>query len=99
MMFAPSCQESGQIDDRKGHITHQGSPRVRHILCQAVWARVRTSPQTASVYERIVARNPKHKNIAVVAVMRRLAVKMWHIGREAQRAAGVFAIPAVSSAA
>jgi len=97
--LVPTSHESGKHPDRKGHITHQGSPRVRHILCQAVWARVRTSPQTANVYERIVARNPKHKNIAVVAVMRRLAIKMWHVGREAQRAAGVFAIPAVSSAA
>jgi transposase len=97
--LVPSSNESGKHPDRKGHITHQGSPRVRHILCQAVWARVRTSPSTAAVYNRIVARNPKHKNIAVVAVMRRLAIKMWHVGLRAQRSAGVYASATAVAAA
>ena len=35
-------------------------------------------------YDRIVAKNPKKKKIAVVASMRRLAVRMWHRGREFQ---------------
>jgi transposase len=83
--LAPSSDESGPECDRKGHITHQGPWRVRRVLCQAVWARVRTDPAEKAVYERIVRRNPKHKKIAVVAAMRRLAVRLWHIGRTAQR--------------
>jgi transposase len=35
--MAPSSYESGEADDRKGHITRQGSPRVSHVLCQAAW--------------------------------------------------------------
>jgi len=31
-----------------------------------------------------VARNPKKKKIALVACMRRLAVRLWHIGFQAQ---------------
>lgn len=88
--IVPSSDESGETDDRKGHITHQGSPRVRKALCQAVWARVRTDADEKQVYGRIVARNPKHKKIAVVACMRRLAVRMWHRGVEAQKRAGCF---------
>ena len=83
--LVPSSDESGPEADRKGHITHQGPWRVRRALCQATWARVRTDPDEKLVYERIVGKNPKHKKIAVVAAMRRLAVRLWHIGGEAQR--------------
>jgi transposase len=79
--LVPSSNESGQREDRKGHITHQGSPRVRKVLCQATWARVRYHEQEKAIYERIKAKNPKKKKIAVVASMRRLAVRMWHLGR------------------
>jgi transposase len=92
--LAPSSDESGPECDRKGHITHQGPWRVRRALCQAVWARVRTDPPEKAVYERIVRRNPKHKKIAVVAAMRRLAVLLWHIGRTAQRRHRCFAAKA-----
>jgi transposase len=79
--LVPSSSESGQQNDRKGHITHQGSSRVRKALCQATWARVRYDEQEKAVYERIKTKNPKKKKIAVVASMRRLAVRMWHLGR------------------
>jgi len=88
--LVPSSNESGKKDDRKGHITHQGPARVRKVLCQACWARVRTDPIEKAAYERIVEKNPKHKKIAVVASMRRLAVKMWHIGLMAQNQAESF---------
>jgi transposase len=89
--LVPSSDESGPEADRKGHITHQGPWRVRRVLCQATWARVRTDPVEKLVYERIVCKNPKHKKIAVVASMRRLAVLLWHIGGEAQRRHNCFA--------
>ncbi len=79
--LVPSSDETGENDDRKGHITHQGPPRLRYILCQMVWNRMRFDPHEKAVYERIVARNPKHKKIAVVAGMRRLAIQMWHVAR------------------
>lgn len=82
--LAPSSNESGEQRDRKGHITHQGSHRVRKVLCQATWSRVRSSEEEKAVYQRIKAKNPKKGKIAVVASMRRLAVRMWHRGREAQ---------------
>jgi len=87
--LVPSSNESGQRDDRKGHITRQGSPRVRKALCQATWARVRHNQEEKAIYERIKSKNPKKKKIAVVASMRRLAVRMWHLGKaEVPSAAG-----------
>ena len=89
--LVPSSGESGEKDDRKGHITHHGNARVRKALCQATWSRVRSDTGEKDVYKRIVSKNPKHKKIAVVAVMRRLAVRLWHIGCNVEvRAGSVF---------
>ena len=82
--LAPSSGESGENDDRKGHITHHGNARVRKALCQATWSRVRSDSSEKEIYKKIVRKNPKHKKIAVVAIMRRLAVRLWHAGYRAQ---------------
>jgi transposase len=79
--LVPRSYESGAADDRKGHITRQGSSRVRRVLCQAVWPRVREQGVDHAAYQRLVEKNPKHKKIAVVAAMRRLGVRMWHRAR------------------
>ena len=76
--LAPTSHETGETNDRKGHITRQGPSRVRYVLNQAAWNRVRFDANEKAVYERIAAKNPKHKKIAVVAAMRRLAIRMWH---------------------
>ena len=80
----PGSHETGEVDDRKGHITRQGAPRMRRQLCQAAWSRVRHNKQEREVYQRLVQRNPKRKKIALVAAMRRLSIRLWHVGRKAQ---------------
>jgi transposase len=90
--LVPSSYETGQGDDHKGHITHQGASRIRKVLCQAVWCRLRTVPQERQAYDRIVERNPRHKKIAVVAQMRRLAIRLWYEGRAAQEALAAQAV-------
>lgn len=96
--LVPSSDDTAD-SDRKGHITRQGPWRVRWMLCQAVWTILRTNEEEARYYKRIVSKNPKHKKIAVVACMRRLAVRLWHIGSEVQREEGIFgrSLAAVSS--
>jgi transposase len=79
----PSSFESGEEDDRKGHITHEGPPRIRKILNQCTWARVRLVDRVNRKYETMVHRNPKKKKIAVVALMRRLAIEMWQTSKKA----------------
>jgi len=76
--LTPSSFETGEADDRKGHITRQGPGRVRKVLNQAVWSRLRTTPQARAKFERIATKNPKHKKKAVVALMRDLGIAMWH---------------------
>lgn len=82
--LTPTSHESGQQNDRKGHISRQGPPRLRKVLCQASWVHVRHDPDSREVYQRLVEKNPKKKKIALVAVMRRLAVRLWHRMREAE---------------
>lgn len=82
--LVPRSYESGAAADRKGHITRQGPSRVRRVLCQAVWSRVRQEGADHAAYQRLVERNPKHKKIAVVAAMRRLGVRMWHRAQAAR---------------
>ena len=82
--LAPSSNESGENNDRKGHITREGSPSARQVICQSTWSRVRHDEHEREVYCRLVDKNPKKKKIALVACMRRLTVKLWHVGLEAQ---------------
>ena len=81
--LAPSAYESGESNDRKGRITRQGPSRVRHVLCQAAWNCVRGDPHEKKIYDRIVSKNPKQKKKALVATMRRLAIRMWHVAAAA----------------
>lgn len=82
--LAPSSDESGEDNDRKGHITREGSPSSRKVLCQATWSRVQHDKGEREIYARLVAKNPKKKKIALVACMRRLSVRLWHIGLQVQ---------------
>jgi transposase len=81
--LVPSCHETGTANDRKGHITRQGPARVRKLLCQASWVRVRCDRREGDWYQSLKARNPKKTKIAIVAAMRRLGILMWHRAREA----------------
>ena len=82
--LVPAAHESGAAGDRKGRITKEGPSRVRRVLCQATWARIRTDASERRFYDRVVLRNPRRKKKAVVASMRRLAIRMWHAGMRDQ---------------
>jgi transposase len=77
--LCPSSSESGDANDRKGHITRQGPGRVRKVLCQAAWAAVRTDTVTRATWERIKRGSPKRGKKAIVAVMRQMAIRLWHV--------------------
>jgi hypothetical protein len=79
--LAPSAYESGERNDRKGHITKQGSSRIRHVLCQAAWAAMRVSPEWRAKYDRIKRGSKSRGRVAVVAIMRQLGVTMWQTAR------------------
>lgn len=77
--LCPSSSESGDSNDRKGHITRQGPSRVRKVLCQAAWAAVRLDPEMHQRWERIKGGKSGRGKKAIVAVMRHLGIVMWHV--------------------
>ncbi len=92
--LAPSREQSGADEDGFGHITHQGPARVRWVLNQSVWMWIRTDPRAKAFVERVARKHPKYgKRIAVVALMRRRAVRLWHRCLRAQLRTGSFGPP------
>lgn len=76
--LCPSSHESGETNDRKGRITRQGPARLRKMLCQAAWVSISRCAESASAYQRI-RQNQKHRTKkALVALMRKLGIRMWH---------------------
>jgi transposase len=76
--LCPSSFESGEATDRKGRITRQGPARLRKLLCQAAWVAVSRCEETSAAYHRIRGGKSNRTKKALVAIMRRLAIKMWH---------------------
>lgn len=81
--LTPAAHESGEASDRKGHITRQGPSRLRKVLCQAAWAAVRWDSDVAAAWARIRGGRPQRGKKAIVAIMRRLGIRLWHVALEA----------------
>ena len=73
----PRVRQSGEAPARHGHISKQGSPAARHMLCEAAWIVVRTPGPLRAFYERLRAR--RGAQIALVATARKLCVLFWHL--------------------
>lgn len=76
--LCPSSHESGETNNRKGRITRQGPARLRKVLCQAVWVSISRCEESAATYHRIKQGQSKRTKKAIVAMMRKLGIKMWH---------------------
>ena len=77
--LCPSSFESGTANNRKGRITRQGPSRLRRMLCQAAWSSLSRDPSAAAAYERIKGGKPQRNKKALVALMRLLGIKLWHV--------------------
>jgi transposase len=72
--IVPVVRDSNQ-KSFSGHITHRGPAHLRAALVEAAWTAVGRVPQYALIYERIAAK--KAKQIAIVAVARRILEDAW----------------------
>lgn len=70
----PREHSSGGVQ-RFGHISKQGNGMLRWLLVEAAWMAVRKDPQLRRVYQRLAFR--RGSKIAIVAVARKLAVKLY----------------------
>ena len=75
--LTPRCRNSGDANDRLGSISKEGSAQARFILGQLVLHVLKFDRVMRTWYQRIKKR--RGSKIARVAVMRRLAVVIWHM--------------------
>jgi transposase len=80
--LTPRCRNSGDVTDRLGSITKQGSATARFILGQLVLHVLRKDGSMRAWYAGIKRR--RGSKIARVAVMRRLATILWHMVKHNQ---------------
>lgn len=75
----PSEHSSGG-HQKLGHISRQGNSMLRSLLVEAAWIAVRKNQELRRVYQRLAFR--RGSKVAVVAVARKLAVKLYWRLRE-----------------
>jgi transposase len=79
--LTPRRCQSGQMDRQLG-ISHAGSKLLRKMLVQASWAGQQTNPWMKQIFERICAGKADRKKKAIVAVARKLFVRLWAMDRD-----------------
>lgn len=73
--LAPSVRQSGQML-RDGPILKTGRPQLRCSLIQGAWLWIRKDPNAYNTFCRLI-HNTGHKNKAITAMARKLAVHLW----------------------
>ena len=73
--LAPRIRQSGQTT-REGPIVKTGRPQLRSKLMEASWVWIRYDAQARKVYNRLCS-NTGNANKAIVAMARRLAIRLW----------------------
>src|SRR5204862_308361 len=73
----PKVRQSGIGAARHGRISKQGAAPVRQMLAEAAFVAVSTVGPMRAFYERVRVR--RGRQIAIVAVARKLAVLFWHL--------------------
>jgi transposase len=79
--LTPRRWQSGNMD-RQGHISHAGNRLLRELLVEIAWLGVRGKTWMKDVYENVRRGSDKRKKIAIVAVARRLLVRLWAMLRD-----------------
>jgi transposase len=80
--LTPRHWDSGESVHREGHISRQGHALLRALLVEVSWLGVRTVPWMKKVYEGVRRGSDKRKKVAIVAVARRLLVRLWAMWRD-----------------
>lgn len=75
--LTPGCRNSGEHNQRLGHITKAGSGMARWLLAQVTQQVLRKDARLREWFKRIKRR--RGTSIARVAVMRKLATIIWHM--------------------
>jgi len=78
--LAPSVHQSGQTS-RYGPILKTGRPQLRCSLIQGAWIWIQKDRDAYKTFCRLI-HNTGHKNKAITAMARKLAVHLWKMARD-----------------
>ena len=66
------CQDASADKNRLGHITRDGPPVMRKLICEATWAAIKKCDVFKAFFERMVGGKHERRKIALVATMHRM---------------------------
>jgi transposase len=75
--LVPGERSSGE-QQRQGRTTRACNHRLKALLVECAWVWLQHDPEAKRIFSRIKAGVDKRKYIAIVALARRLAVKVYH---------------------
>jgi transposase len=79
--LVPRQYQSGE-SDRKGRITCRGPGILRKLLVECAWASLRYNAWARATYARLARGSVTRKKAAIVALARRLLVRLWAMLRD-----------------
>jgi transposase len=79
--LVPRQYQSGE-SDRKGRITRRGPSVLRKLLVECAWAALRYNAWARATYARLTRGGVTRKKPAIVALARRLLVRLWAMLRD-----------------
>jgi len=79
--LVPKQYQSGETD-RRGHITKRGPAVLRKLLVECAWCCLRYNAWARALYLRLTHGGKTRKKPAVVALARRLLVRLWAMLRD-----------------
>src|SRR5688572_11788187 len=65
------CQDASADKNRLGHITRDGPPVMRELICEATWTAVKKRPAFKAFFERVTGGKAERRKIAIVATAHR----------------------------
>jgi len=66
------CQDASADRNRLGHITRDGPPVMRKLICEATWTAIKKCDVFKAFFEQIMGGKSERKKIALVATMHRM---------------------------
>lgn len=79
--LTPRQYQSGE-QDRKGRISGHGNSTLRALLVEVSWLMLRWNDWARETYQRLLRGNGGRKKVAIVALARKLLVRLWAMWRD-----------------
>jgi len=78
------CQDASADKNRLGHITRDGPPVMRKLICEATWTAIKKCPRFKQFFDQVMGGKSERKKIALVATMHRMIKVMGAMVRSGE---------------